>query len=225
LTWRWLHIDDAINFPISDQFVVDNESSYPGRVIRGPAAPGGVGQIVAVDRTYANFGSTRESGIDGSIDWRIRTGLGEVTPALAATYITKFDGAIVAGAPSTNRLSQASNDGVFAPRWKGIVSIDWKPREAYKLWLAGRYIGRYTDYTPPRTIGNIWYIDASVEVALEQALGMTKGSLGGSTLLLSGTNLFDKLPVYSTFFRGYDVFNYDLVGRAFFVRLKAQFGS
>ena len=33
------------------------------------------------------------------------------------------------------------------------------------------------------------------------------------------------LPVYSTFFRGYDVFNYDLVGRTIFIRLKCQFGG
>ena len=225
MTWWSMHIDDAVNFPISDQFVVDNESAYPSRVIRASAPPGTIGQIVAVDRTYVNFGSTRESGIDASIDWRIKTGLGEFIPAVAATYLTKFQGAIVAGAPSTNRLSQASNDGVFAPRWKGLASIGWKPREAFNVWVAGRYIGRYTDYTPPRTIGNVWYIDASAEVGLEQALGMSKGSLGGLTLLVSGTNLADKLPVYSTFFRGYDVFNYDLVGRTLFVRLKCRFGA
>ena len=224
-TWWTMHIDDAVNFPISDQFVVDNESAYPGRVIRAPAAPGSVGQIVAVDRTYANFGSTHESGIDANIEWRIRTGLGEVVPAVAATYLTKFQGAIVAGAPSTDRLSKASNDGVFAPRWKGTASIGWKPREALNFSVTGRYIGRYTDYTPPRTIGNIWYIDASAEIGLEQALGLKKGSLGGSTVLVSGTNLADKLPVYSTFFRGYDVFNYDLVGRTIFIRLKCQLGG
>ena len=41
-------------------------------------------------------------------------------------------------------------------------------------------------------------------------------------LLVSGTNLTDKLPDWSTFFRGYDVLNYDIVGRTVFVRLKCQ---
>jgi iron complex outermembrane recepter protein len=219
--WR-LRIENPINFPISPQFIVDNESAYPGRVIRAPAAPGAVGQIVSVDRTYTNFGTTNQSGIDASIDWRVRTDLGVFTPAVAATYMTKFEGAIAAGSPSIDRLSHAQNDGVFAPRWKGIASIGWVPAEGWNVWLAGRYIGRYTDYTPPRTIGNIWYVDASLAVGLERAFGLAKGSLGGAELLVSGTNLADKLPVYSTFFRGYDVFNYDLVGRTIFVRLKLQ---
>ena len=31
-----------------------------------------------------------------------------------------------------------------------------------------------------------------------------------------------RLPPYSTSFRGYDVYNYDTVGRAIFVRLQSQ---
>ena len=139
--------------------------------------------------------------------------------------MTKFEGSSTAGSPSIDRLSRASNDGVFAPRWKGIASITWKPNEAYDLWVDGRYLGRYTDYTPPHPLGNVWYLDASFEVNLERALGMGKGSLGGAKLLVSGTNLTNKLPDWSSFFRGYDVFNYDLVGRSIFVRLKCRFGA
>ncbi|HYK65899.1 MAG TPA: TonB-dependent receptor, partial [Patescibacteria group bacterium] len=213
MTGWWNQLDNPINFPVSDQFVVDNESAFPGRVIRAPAPPGTVGQIIAVDRTYLNAGTIRESGIDASIDWKFQTGIGEFEPAVAATYLTKYEGSIAAGSPSVDRLSRASQDGVFAPQWKGIASLGWTPDPAYKFWVAGRYIGRYTDYTPPRTIGNIWYVDGTIEVALEPALRVAKDSLGRATLLVSGTNLANKLPVYSTFFRGYDVFNYDIVGR------------
>jgi outer membrane receptor protein involved in Fe transport len=121
-----------------------------------------------------------------------------------------------------NRLSQANNDLVFAPRVKGIASIGWTPTPAWNAWLAGRYIGRYTDYTPPRKIGDIWYLDASVEVGVEQALNLAKGSLAGMKLSVSGSNLTNKLPTWSTFFRGYDILNYDIVGRAIFVRAKFQ---
>jgi iron complex outermembrane receptor protein len=217
MTRWWSRIEDAIGFPISSQFLVDNESSFPGRVIRDSA-----GNIVAVDRTFINSGVMRESGIDFSIDWSFRTGLGSFTPALAGTYITEFEGSSTPGAPSVNRLSRASQDGVFAPRVKGIASIGWTPTRAWNAWLAGRYIGRYTDYTPPRQIGDIWYVDASVEMAVEQALSLASGSLGGMKLSVSGTNLTNKLPDWSTFFRGYDVFNYDIVGRAIFVRAKFQ---
>jgi iron complex outermembrane receptor protein len=225
LTRWWNTIEDAINFPISSQFVVDNESAFPGRVIRAPAPPGQVGQIIATDRTYINFGKFNQAGFDGSIAWKFRTSVGELTPAVAATYMTKFEGSSTAGSPSIDRLSRASNDGVFAPRSKGIASITWKPNEAYDVWVDGRYLGRYTDYTPPHTLGNVWYLDASLEMNVERALGMSKGSLGGASLLVSGTNLTNKLPDWSTFFRGYDVFNYDLVGRTIFVRLKWRFGA
>jgi len=218
MTRWWSRIEDAINFPISSQFVVDNESDFPGRVIRDSS-----GQIVAVNRTYANFGTMRESGVDVAINWRIGTrSFGTFTPGLAGTYITQYEGSSTAGSPSVNRLSRANNDTAFAPRWKSIASLGWVPRPGWNAWFAGRYIGSYTDYTPPRQIGDVWYFDASLEVAVERAFDLAKGSLGGMALSVGGTNLTNKLPDWSTFFRGYDVFNYDLVGRTFFVRLKFQ---
>ena len=215
VTRWWSHIEDAIAFPISSQFVVDNESSFPGRVIRDSS-----GQIVAVDRTFINFGTMQENGVDVAVDWRIKTQHGTFRPALAGTYITRFDGPSTPGAPSIDRLSRASNDGVFAPRWKSTTSLGWTPGPKGSAWVAARYISRYTDYTPPHEIGNVWYLDAGFEVALEPAFDLAKGSLGGMALNVSGTNLNNKLPDWSTFFRGYDVFNYDLVGRTIFVRLK-----
>lgn len=213
MTRWWSRINQAIGAPVSPQFVIDNESSFPGRVIRDSA-----GNIVAVDETFINFGTMRETGIDVAIDWKFNTSFGTFTPALAGTCITEFNGSSAPGAPSVSRLSRANNDGVFAPRVKGIVSIGWTPTPAWNASLAGRYTGRYTDYTPPREIGNFWYLDASVEVAVERALHLGKGSLAGMKLSVSGTNLTNKLPAWSTFFRGYDVFNYDIVGRTVFVR-------
>jgi outer membrane receptor for ferrienterochelin and colicin len=216
LTWWRLQIENGINLPEA-QYIVDNENFYPGRVTRAPD-----GQIASVDYSYINYGTMREEGSDGKIDWRIRTRLGDVTPAIAATYMSEFKGSSTAGAPVVDRLSHANYDGIFAPQWKGIASITWNPRPAFSVWVDGRYIGRYWDYTPTRTIGNIWYLDASVEVGLEQALNRPNGSLAGLKLLLSGTNLADRLPVYSTYFRGYDVSNYDLIGRTFYARLQLQ---
>ena len=221
MTWWKLQIDKAITLP-SPQSIVDNESLFPGRVVRAPAPPGEVGQIASVDYSFINFGTMREEGIDASIDWRFRTGLGDITPAVAATYMTKFEGNSTPGAPIVDRLSRANSDTIFAPRWKGIASVAWDSGRGFNAWVDGRYVGRYTDYTPPRTIGNVWYFDATLQVDMERALGSTKGSLGGMNLLVSGTNLANKLPPYSTYFRGYDVFNYDLIGRTILVRLKFQ---
>jgi iron complex outermembrane receptor protein len=216
--WR-LRIDNAINLPAA-QFIVDNESFYTSRVTRGPASAGGVGPIVAIDGTYLNFGVMREEGIDGSIDYRFATRWGEIIPAAAATYMTKFTGASSPGGPDVDRLSRANADGIFAPRVKANVSLGWNPASAFRLGASGRYIGRYLDYTPTRTIGDIWYFDGFADVSLEPALGMGKGSLAGARLILSATNLANKMPTWSTHFRGYDVYNYDLVGRTLLVQLQ-----
>jgi iron complex outermembrane recepter protein len=121
-TYWQMRIDDSINLP-SPQYIVDNENLYPTRVVRAAAPLGEVGEIVSVDRTYINFGTMRENGIDATIDWRFSTGIGDFTPALSATYIMEFRGASTPGGPVVNRLSRANFDGIFAPRWKGIASI------------------------------------------------------------------------------------------------------
>jgi iron complex outermembrane receptor protein len=217
----WLRIDNAISVP-NAQFVVANDNLYPGRVVRAAAPPGQVGQLVSVDASFINFGTMRESGVDAGVDWTFATGFGDVTPAIAATYMTEYKGASTPGAPIINRLSRANNDLNFAPRWKGTASIAWTPDAPYKLWFAGRYVGRYTDFTPPRQLGDFWYFDASLEVDVVRALNLNEPLLSGLKLLVSATNLGNKLPPFSTYFRGFDPSNYDLVGRTIFVRLQLQ---
>jgi iron complex outermembrane receptor protein len=223
ITPWWLRIENAISLP-NINFVISNENLYPGRVVRAPAPPGqAVGDIISVDYSYINFGLMRESGIDAAVDWSFRTGWGEFTPAIAVTYMNKYEGASTPGAPIINRLSRANNDLNWAPRWKGTASIGWAPDTLpIKLAFAGRFIGSYVDYVPPRTLGDVWYFDATLELDLVRALGMYAPPLGGVKLLVSVTNLTDTLPPYSNYFRGYDPEIYDLAGRTIFLRLQIQ---
>jgi hypothetical protein len=138
--------------------------------------------------------------------------VGLFSTALAATYMTKFEGASAPGGANVDRLSRANLDGIFAPRLKGTASIGWSPRDELKLSLAGRYVGEYRDYTTTRTLGEHWYLDAAVEVGL----------LPNLRVFLTGTNLADKLPPYATHFRGYDIYNYELIGRTIFLRVQIR---
>jgi iron complex outermembrane receptor protein len=221
LTDWHLRIENAISLPQA-QFIVNNANLFPGRVTRAAAPAGQVGQITAIDGTFINFGLMRESGVDVAADWTFATDIGQFTPAIAATYMTEYKGASTPGAPIINRLSRANNDGNWAPRLKGTASIAWAPEGPFKLWFAGRYVGRYTDYTPPRQLGDIWYFDATLEVDLVRALNVNPAPVNGIKLLVSATNLADTLPSWSSYFRGYDPFNYDIVGRTIFVRLQIQ---
>jgi iron complex outermembrane receptor protein len=217
-----LRIDRAITLP-GPQYIVDNESLYPGRVVRAPAASGGVGAIVSVDNSYINFGSTDEEGLDASVSWTVRTSRSELRPAIAATYMTEFEGAGAPGAPDVDRLSRAQRDGIFAPRLKGTASVGWKPSAAFDVSFAGRYVGRYYDYVPTQELGDVWYVDAAVDLAIGRMANKEQGALAGLELSIAATNLADKLPPYSTHFRGYDIYNYDLLGRTLFVRLRKGF--
>jgi iron complex outermembrane receptor protein len=216
-----LRIDRAINLPDA-QYIINNESLYPGRVVRAPS-DGSIGPIISADRTYINFGSIDQQGYDVSVAWSVRTGAGELTPAIAATYMTEFEGASAPGGANVDRLSRANSDGIFAPQAKATASVGWRPSAALKVSLSGRYVGRYYDYTPTRKLGDIWYIDAGVGFALGARPGNDRGALEGLNLSVVGTNLADKLPPYSTHFRGYDIYNYDLIGRTILVRLEKEF--
>ena len=159
-----LRIDRAINLPDA-QYIINNEDLYPGRVVRAPSS-GGIGPIVSADRTYINFGSIDQQGYDVSAAWSVQTVAGELTPAIAATYMTEFEGASAPGGANIDRLSRANSDGIFAPRTKATASVGWRPTAALKVSMAGRYVGRYYDYTPTRRLGDIWYLDGAVEIAL-----------------------------------------------------------
>ena len=217
-----LRIDRAITLP-GTQYIIDNESLYPARVVRGPAASGEVGVIVSVDGSYINFGSMDEEGLDASVSWTVRTAAGELRPAIAATYMTKFIGASAPGGPDVDRLSRAQRDGIFAPRLKATASVGWRPSAALDVSFAGRYVGRYYDYVPTQQLGDNWYLDVSVDLALGTMANREQGALAGLELSVAATNLTDELPPYSTHFRGYDIYNYDLLGRTTFVRVRKGF--
>ncbi len=219
--WR-LDFENAISLP-DRQFIVDNEDIFPGRVVRAASTGGTPGQIISVDASYINFGATRQAGFDIAADWAIKTPIGEIRPAAAVTYMTRFRGSSIPGGPEVDRLSRANNDGVFAPRVKGNASVGWRPTDYFSASLSGRYIGKYTDFDSIREIGGIWYFDSALELKLGKLMGWKGTGLTSTRLSISATNLADKLPAYSTYFRGFDPYNYDLIGRTVVIRLSTEF--
>jgi iron complex outermembrane receptor protein len=217
-----LDIDRAITLP-SIQYIVDNESVYPDRVVRAPAPSGEVGALVSVDGSYINFGSMEEEGIDASVSWTVGTALGELRPSIAMTYMTKFEGASAPGGPEVDRLSRAQRDGIFAPQMKATASVAWRATDAIGVSFAGRYVGRYYDYTPTQQLGDHWYIDAAVDLAVGSLVGAERRALAGVDVSVSVANLLDELPPYSAHGRGYDIYNYDLLGRTILVRVRMAF--
>jgi|HubBroStandDraft_4_1064222.scaffolds.fasta_scaffold00083_7 iron complex outermembrane receptor protein len=209
-----IRIENNIGLP-ETQYLVNNENDYPGRVVRGPT-----GTIVSVNSSYVNFGDTQVSGLDLGAKWNAPTPWGTFTPSVAVTDIWRYQIASTPGAPPTDGLSAANYVG-YAPRWKGTASLVWRPNARFQASASGRYIGPYLDYySTTRELGNIWFLDANASYDFGS---LSQSDPRGSTILdIGGVNLLNNLPVYSNYFYGYDVNEYDLRGRFLYAKISVK---
>jgi iron complex outermembrane recepter protein len=204
---------------IDPQTIVDNPNLFPGQVTRGSAQNGQPGPITAVYAYFSNFGEINVSGIDYQIQQKLATDVGQFTPSLSATETYRYTAEIVPGAPISNRLSRASLDGNWAPRWKGNTGLAWE-LGPYSASVIGRYVGRYQDYDAARVIGNFWLFDTNVRYALGKTLSPAGGWLNGAYVELGGVNILNRLPQYSNYEAiGYDPAQADIRGRFLYVQL------
>ncbi len=223
VTW-WRILQDNVVQLLSPQSLVDNESLFPGRVVRSPS-----GVITQINDTYVNFGRADVGGLDYEAMWARDTRYGQFTPSLSVTQTYRYSSALLPGQAPTDRDSIANDDGNFAPRWKGTVDLGWKGG-AFAAHVDGRYVGKYRDYDPlPNgnylTLGNFWLVDANVRYALGGSL-LPGGSSRESVYVTAGAvNIFNKLPQFSNIFGGaygYDPREADIRGRFVYVRVGAR---
>jgi len=201
--------------------LIENESLFSTYVVRAPSCTGGPPcPIVEVTDTDVNFGQIHVSGLDYQIGFRVTTDYGQWIPAVSATQTYQYTTEFTPNAPAVERAGIASDDGNWAPKWKGSVSLGWKLGD-YAAAIDGRYIGRYQDYDSTQTIGNFWLCDANVRYSIGRALA-PKGRLAGTFVELGAVNLFNRLPQFSNFqegTEGFDPAQADLRGRFLYVRL------
>jgi iron complex outermembrane receptor protein len=217
--WRIDQEDSVQQF--SAQSILDNESLFPGAVARSPSQGGQSGLVESVDASYHNYGRISVSGIDydGVYSWALP--LGQLTASFAATETYRYWAALLPGLPATSRVSVASDDMNFSPRWKGNVSLTWAMPNV-DVSVSGRFIGRYLDYDGQRELGNVWLMDASARYQLHRQL--FSGVLKNVSVTLAAINLFDRLPQFSSYqggFLGYDPTQMDIRGRVVQVKLSA----
>jgi len=96
-----------------------------------------------------------------------------------ATETYRYRQALVAGGPAIEAVSKAQDDGDWAPRWKGTVSLGWSDRTVTAV-MNGYYTGKYRDYNSLREIGNFWIVDANVRWALGRDFLQSDGYLRGT---------------------------------------------
>lgn len=212
---QWSITEDNLVQELIPQIIVDNAMSFPGRVVQNAA-----GQIVEVNDTALNFGSIDVSGLDYNLHYSRRVGYGLLSVNLNSSETYRYRQGLLPGAQPVESVSQAEDDGNWAPRWKGTVTLGWKER-SLSLQLDGRYVGSYSEYDSTRRIGNFWNFDTNIRWAVTQAKGETQW-FGDAYLEGGATNMFNRAPQFSNYdfdVAGYDAAQTSIVGRLLYVRI------
>ena len=212
---RWAERENNVIQSVNPQVIVDNAASFPGRVIMNSA-----GQITEVNDSMTNFGSIDVAGLDYQATYTRAFGPGKWSLGLDATETYRYRQALAAGAPSVESVSKAQEDGDWAPRWKGTISLGWAGRTVTAV-MNGYYTGKYRDYNSLREIGNFWIVDANVRWAVGRAIRETSGYLRGTYVEAGATNLFNRSAQFSNYgsdYYGYDPTQMSVIGRTLYVQ-------
>lgn len=203
---------------IDAQTIINNEDAFPGRVIRNSA-----GVITEVDSTLVNFGTINVRGFDYQVNWKHPIGLGVVETSMAATQTYQYLTSLLPGLAPQDRVSQASTDLNWAPRWKGVARASWT-QGPLSAGVDGRYTGKYRDYLPLpdgayQTLGNFWIFDVNAKMSLKTP-GWISAVVPHADLEIGAVNALNRLPQYSNNpYIGYDGTQADIRGRFLYVKL------
>jgi iron complex outermembrane recepter protein len=226
VTWYDIRILNYIFAP-GFQTLVDYPQYFPGAVVRAPPTPqdvaaGYLGQILAINDTYYNFGSLRVSGVDPSVKYTFGTRLGELTPSVAAAYIYRWLSSVTPGAPAVSYLSQATEVGPgFAPRWKGTGAIGWR-LGSWSANLDARFVSRYRDYQDivvnSNELGDFWIFDLNARWDVGQHGSGTAAKSSGMYIAAGVTDLFARQPQLSYAYP-WDPAEFDIRGRTVYAQV------
>lgn len=85
----------------------------------------GAGNLVAIDQTVLNAGSSNTEGIEVSIRGGVEMGAGTLSAGLDGTYLLKKEGQIIASAPFTDQLGEFTFGGDLGLRWKHNAFVSY----------------------------------------------------------------------------------------------------
>lgn len=137
------------------QYILNNEASFPGRVVRGTNVPGDLpgwaGPITLFDTSLLNLASTKMSAIDYNLEYSRSLGGVQYHFYAAATYEWRLSKKVLSSDPDIN--SVGLQDGPL--RWRGNLGVDLQLGK----WSAG-WNAQYYDYQ---------YVYASTDTASQRA--------------------------------------------------------
>jgi iron complex outermembrane receptor protein len=213
---NWRVTEHATIQSVPSQVLINNESLFPGDVIRNAS-----GVITEVIDEPVNFGTFDVAGLDYHLGYAYDTRFGTLTTFLNATQTYRYLAALTPGGAPVDGVSKAQDTGDWAPRWKGTVAVGWKVG-SFTAGVDGRYVGRYQDYDSTREIGNFWLVDVDFGYNIGQAIEADNRWLKGLYLGVGAVNLLDRQPQFSNYYfdyYGYDASQADIRGRFVYAKL------
>ena len=196
----------------SAQFIVNNASLFPGKLIRDPIT----GNLITVLRSYRNFDALRTMGYD--LDFRktlALPSLGKFTLNGNWTYLQRYKVQVALNGPLNSYAG--SNDYTALPRTRATTSLSWE-YQAFTTQLTNYYTGAYSQFgstTGQTRVGE--YRQYDLYVSWE---GIKNLKLFGSV-----QNLGDTHPPFDSSTGGlpFDFTLYDARGRYFRAGLTYKF--
>ncbi len=120
-------------------YFIDNEATFPGRVVRGPGSGGQPGPITQIDSTSLNLASSRLRALDIQAEYAVNSQtLGQLRFYAAATRTKELTRRVLATDASVDR--SGFSDGPL--KWRGNIGIDWSSN----AWSAGWNAQYYDSY-------------------------------------------------------------------------------
>lgn len=181
------------------------------------------GEIVNVTSTNANLASYETDGIDFQADWGFGLGAiglsddwGRLSANLQGTYLLNFDKQSIPGGNIDHKAGTVGNElGSNYSRWKGALGVRWAWQDI-EVGTRVRFISKVDDFfAGGQAAPNYTYYDLDGSWKINDMFDLRAGV----------TNVGDKAaPAYVSFIEANtDPSSYDVLGRRYFVGLRARF--
>jgi outer membrane receptor protein involved in Fe transport len=199
---------------LTAQQLIDNESSFPGRITRGanlPADPAGwAGPITAIDRTSINSAWAQIETYDLQLDYALpRTRVGRFSVFALATWLETFDTQLVATLPALDQAGVAGSVAIPV-EFKANAGITWSS-DRWTLGWTSRYIDSYYVANPTAASSAVTFLsqgnggkvksqiyhDLFGKISFSSDAGGVLGRvLDGLEVQAGVRNVFNKSPPY-----------------------------
>ncbi|CAN5535773.1 TonB-dependent receptor [soil metagenome] len=220
-----IEVDNSVA-SLDPQFILNNESDFPGLVVRAPAsandqALGIPGDVLLVNTQFQNLGFVKVQGFDAALEYLTpATSLGKFSLRLDAAFIDSYEQQ--AGAAEPVRELAGS---YLRPRVRGRAQLGWRFGGLETVGTFN-YTDSYEDATADRTVAYSTTFDALVEYRFADNTGLSAapsepndkktvaepaGSaarsdwLSGLALRAGVLNIFDDAPPFANNVAGYPV--------------------